>query len=59
MRRFFALIRCNSAAAAVEYALIVAIIGGATAIAAIALGNAVLASTGKATTEITTCGDRC
>ena len=49
MKTFINMLRDQSGASAAEYALILAIIGGAIALAALALGNAVSTSMNKAT----------
>ena len=48
MKTFINMLRDDSGASAAEYALILAIIGGAIALAAIALGNAVATSMNRA-----------
>ena len=52
MTTFIRMLRDESGASAAEYALILAIIGGAIALAAIALGGAVSDSMGRATSCI-------
>ena len=52
MRTFIRLLKDESGASAAEYALILAIVGGAIAIAAIALGGAVSSSMNRATSCI-------
>ena len=54
MKTFINMLRDQSGASAAEYALILAIVGGAIALAALALGNAVSTSMGKATNCIKT-----
>ena len=54
MKTFINMLRDQSGASAAEYALILAIIGGAIALAALALGNAVSGSMNKATNCINT-----
>ena len=54
-----ALLLNTDAASAAEYALILAIIGGAIALAAIALGVSISNSMEKAATNIETCGGGC
>jgi len=49
MKTFVKMLRDESGAAAAEYALILAIVGGAIAIAAVNLGGAVSASMNRAT----------
>jgi pilus assembly protein Flp/PilA len=46
-------------ASAVEYALILAIIGGAIVLAAIALGVSITGSMNRASTEMMNCGGGC
>ena len=48
MKTFINMLRDDSGASAAEYALILAIIGGAIALAAIALGNAISLQVNKA-----------
>jgi pilus assembly protein Flp/PilA len=52
MKTFINMLRDDSGASAAEYALILAIIGGAIALAAIGLGNAISTSMNDATTCI-------
>jgi pilus assembly protein Flp/PilA len=54
MTTFIRMIKDESGAAAAEYALILAIVGAAIAVAALALGNAVANSMNKATNCINT-----
>jgi pilus assembly protein Flp/PilA len=54
MKTFLNMIRDESGAAAAEYALILAIVGAAIAIAAVNLGGAVSNSMNRATTCINT-----
>ena len=54
MKTFIRMLKDESGASAAEYALILAIVGGAIAIAAIALGGAVSGSMDRATDCITT-----
>lgn len=54
MSTFIRMIRDESGAAAAEYALILAIVGGAIALAAIGLGNAVSGAMNNATSCINT-----
>ncbi len=49
MRTFIRMLKDESGASAAEYALILAIVGGAIAIAALALGGAVKGSLDRAT----------
>lgn len=59
MRTFINMLRDESGAAAAEYALILAIVGGAIAIAALALGNAVSGSMNRATACINAPSSTC
>lgn len=52
MRAFINLMRDDSGASAAEYALILAIIGGAIAVAAVTLGGTISTSLGKASSCI-------
>ena len=54
MKTFINMLRDQSGASAAEYALILAIIGGAIALAALALGNAVANSMNRASNCIKT-----
>ena len=54
MKTFINMLRDDSGASAAEYALILAIIGGAIALAALALGNAVSGAMNHATDCINT-----
>ncbi|MEO6247413.1 MAG: Flp family type IVb pilin [Sphingomicrobium sp.] len=54
MKTFLKMIRDDSGAAAAEYALILAIVGSAIALAAVGLGEAVSGSMNRATNCITT-----
>ncbi|HKX92470.1 MAG TPA: Flp family type IVb pilin [Sphingomicrobium sp.] len=56
MRRLF---QDTNAASAAEYALILAIVGAAIALAAISLGTSISNSFSRSTTEIETCGGGC
>ena len=58
-RRFIHLMLDQDGASAAEYALILAIIGGAIAIAAITLGSSISNSMNKATANIANCGGGC
>lgn len=58
-RRFVYLILDQDGASAAEYALILAIIGGAIALAALALGGAISNSMNRASNDITHCGGGC
>ena len=53
MKTFINMLRDESGASAAEYALILAIIGGAIALAALTLGNAVANSMNRASNCIT------
>jgi len=53
MKTFINLLRDDSGASAAEYALILAIIGGAIALAAIGLGTAVSGSMNRASACVT------
>jgi pilus assembly protein Flp/PilA len=52
MKTFINMLRDDSGASAAEYALILAIIGGAIAVAAVLLGGAIAGAMNKATTCI-------
>ena len=54
MTKFINMLKDDSGAAAAEYALILAIVGAAIAIAAIGLGSAVATAMNRATTCINT-----
>ena len=54
MKTFIKMIRDNSGASAAEYALILAIVGAAIAIAALALGGSIANAMNDATTCIDT-----
>ena len=54
MKTFINMLRDQGGASAAEYALILAIVGGAIAIAALALGNAVANSMNRASNCIKT-----
>ena len=56
MKTFINMLRDESGASAAEYALILAIIGGAIAIAAIALGNAVAGAMDRASSCVNSKG---
>ena len=58
-RRFISMMLDQDGASAAEYALILAIIGGAIAIAAIALGSSISNSMNNATANIASCGGGC
>ena len=58
-RRFIHLMLDQDGASAAEYALILAVIGGAIAIAALALGASISASMNRATANIANCGGGC
>ena len=57
MKTIIALMRDNSGASAAEYALILAIVGSALAVAAIGLGNTISGSMNTQATRITDCQD--
>jgi pilus assembly protein Flp/PilA len=48
MKKFISMLRDDSGASAAEYALILAIVGGAIAIAAVTLGGSISNALGKA-----------
>ncbi len=56
MKTFFSLIKDDSGAAAAEYALILAIVGAAIAVAALALGKTISTAMNDAGTCITNKG---
>ena len=56
MTKFIKMLKDDSGAAAAEYALILAIVGAAIAVAALGLGSAVANSMNKATNCINTPG---
>ena len=58
-RRFIYLMLDQDGASAAEYALILAIIGGAIAIGSLALGSSIANSMNRASGEITNCGGGC
>lgn len=53
------ILRDTRAASAAEYALMLAIIGGALALAAYSLGNTIANSMNEAGEQISTCGGSC
>ena len=57
MKTFINMLKDQSGASAAEYALILAIIGSALAIAAIGLGNTISNSMNYQATRITNCQD--
>ena len=57
MKTFINMMRDESGASAAEYALILAIVGSALAIAAIGLGNTISGSMNTQATRITDCQD--
>ena len=59
MKTFIHMLQDDSGAAAAEYALILAIVGTAIAVAAISLGGAISNSMNKATTCISSKGVTC
>lgn len=59
MRTFINLLRNDSGASAAEYALILAIVGAAIAVAAIALGGTISNAMNDASTCISSHGNSC
>jgi pilus assembly protein Flp/PilA len=59
MEIFKALLRDDRGATAAEYAIILAIIGGAIAVGSLALGGAVSQSINRSAGEIRNCGGDC
>ena len=59
MKTFIHMLKDDSGAAAAEYALILAIVGTAIAVAAISLGGAISTAMNKATTCISSKGVTC
>lgn len=59
MRRLIRVFTDVGGASAAEYALILAIIGGAIALSALALGVSISGSMNQATDEIANCGGGC
>ncbi len=59
MRFFKLMLQDCCGASAAEYALLLAIIGGAIILAAVALGIAISGSVSRASTEIESCGGGC
>ena len=59
MKNFVSMIKDESGASAAEYALILAIVGSAIALAAIALGGAIANAMNDAATCIATDGSSC
>jgi pilus assembly protein Flp/PilA len=59
MRRLIQLFTDTLGASAAEYALILAIVGGAIALAALALGGSISGSMNQARGEIENCGGGC
>ena len=57
MKTFINMLRDEAGASAAEYALILAIVGSALAIAAIGLGNTISGALNTAGTRITNCQD--
>lgn len=57
MKTFIKMLRDESGASAAEYALILAIIGSALAVAAVALSDAISGEMDQAATTITTAGE--
>ena len=58
-RRFIHLMLDQDGASAAEYAMILALIGGAIALAALALGTSISISMNRAAGEITNCNGGC
>jgi pilus assembly protein Flp/PilA len=59
MRTFKALLRDRLGASAAEYAIILAVIGGAVAVGALALGGSVSNSMNTSAAEIRNCNGGC
>lgn len=59
MRRVIQFFKDTSGGSAAEYALILAIIGGAIALASLALGGSISSSMNQASGEIDNCGGGC
>ena len=57
MKTFIKMLKDQAGASAAEYALILAIVGSALAVAAIALGNTISGSLNTQATRITDCQD--
>jgi pilus assembly protein Flp/PilA len=57
MKTFINMLKDQSGASAAEYALILAIVGSALAIAAIGLGNTISSSMNNQAAKITNCED--
>jgi pilus assembly protein Flp/PilA len=57
MKTFINMLKYQSGASAAEYALILAIVGSALAIAAIGLGNTISSSMNNQAAKITNCED--
>ena len=57
MKTFINMLRDDSGASAAEYALILAIVGSALALAAIGLGNTISGSMNTQASRITACQD--
>jgi pilus assembly protein Flp/PilA len=57
MKKMLLLLRDNSGASAAEYALILAIVGSALALAAIGLGNTISGSMNNQAAKISNCED--
>ena len=58
-RRFISLLLEQDGASAAEYALVLALIGGAIALAALALGSSISDSMNRAAGDIANCGGGC
>jgi pilus assembly protein Flp/PilA len=59
MKTFLKLLNDDSGAAAAEYALILAIVGSALAVAAFTLGNTISTAMNSAGSKITNCSGYC
>ena len=59
MRRLAELLRSHSGASAAEYAMILAIVGAAIAVAIIGLGNSIADSMNASSNQIADCGGAC
>ena len=57
MKTFITMLKDEAGASAAEYALILAIVGSALAVAAIGLGNTISGSMNTQATRITNCQD--
>ena len=59
MREIVRLFWNDAGATAAEYSLILAIVGGAVALASVAMGSAISNAVNRTTTDIETCGGSC